>query len=183
MIDSSYYDITLKLSNIKHLFKEPEFDPFIAQSNSISGVEQIISELKPTSLQCKVRTTILLPANQLSENLEQTTIEALKCYCSARIEQTNNDLVSLRGQGIRALKRGLLFLAVCLILSTLFDGLNNIPGLVRRFLSEGCLIAGWVSLWHPIELLLYEWGPYQRQQQIYQLIQDMELKLTSQENK
>jgi hypothetical protein len=178
MTNSSYYDITLKLSNIKHLFKEPEFDPFVAQSNYISGIEKIISELKPTSLKCQVRTTILLPINQLSENLEQSTIEALKCYCSVKIEQTNNDLASLRGQGIRALQRGLLFLAVCLLLSTLFDGLYSFPGLIRRFLSEGCLIAGWVSLWHPIELLLYEWGPYRRQQQIYQLIKDMELKVT-----
>lgn len=179
MTDSSYCEITLKLSNIKHLFQEPEFDPFVAQLDSISGIEQIISQLKPTSLKCQVRTTILIPANQVSENLEQSTIEALQCYCSVRIEQTNNDLVSLRGQGIRALQRGLLFLAVCLLLSTLCDGLDRIPGLIRRFLSEGCLIAGWVSLWHPIELLLYDWGPYRRQQKIYQLIKDMELKVTS----
>jgi hypothetical protein len=178
MTDSIYYDITLKLSNIKYLFKEPEFEPFVAQSNYISGIERIISELKPTSLKHQVRTTILLPANQLSENLEQSAIEALQCYCSVKIEQTNNDLASLRGQGIRALRRGLLFLALCLLLSTLFDGLSYFPGLFRRFLSEGCLIAGWVSLWHPIELLLYEWGPYRRQQQIYQLIKDMELKVT-----
>jgi hypothetical protein len=59
--------ITLKLSNIKHLFKEPEFDPFISELDSISGIEQIISELKPTSLKCQVRTTIILPTNQLSE--------------------------------------------------------------------------------------------------------------------
>lgn len=177
MTDSSYYEITIELSNIKHLFKEPEFDPFVERSNSISGIEQIISELKPTSLKSKVRTTIFLPQNQLSDNLERSTAKALQYYCSVRIEQTTNDLASLRGQGIRALKRGLLFLALCLLLSTLFDGLNNLPGLVRRFLSEGCLIAGWVSLWHPIELLLYEWGPYRRQQQIYQLIKEMELKV------
>jgi hypothetical protein len=179
--NSSYYNITLKLSNIKHLFQEPEFDPFVSQLNSIAGIEQIISELKPTSLKGQLRTTIILPANQLSENLEKSTIEALQCYCSVRIEQTNNDLLSLRGQGIRALQRGLLFLAICLLLSTLFDGLYNLPGLIRRFLSEGFLIAGWVSLWHPIELLLYEWGPYRRQQKIYQLIKDMDLKVMSRE--
>lgn len=72
-----------------------------------------------------------------------------------------------------------MFLAVCLLLSTLFDELNSFPGLIRRFLSEGFLIAGWVSLWHPIELLLYEWGPYQRQKQIYELIKEMELKVAS----
>jgi hypothetical protein len=179
MPDSGYYDITLKLGNIKHLFQEPEFDPFLPQQNSRSGIDAIASELKPTSLNCKLRTTILLPNNQLSEHLEQATIEALQRYCSDRIEQTTNDLASLRGRGFRALQRGLLFLAVCLLLSTLFDELKSFPGLIRRFLSEGFLIAGWVSLWHPIELLLYEWGPYQRQKQIYELIKEMELKVAS----
>lgn len=180
MTDPSYYDITLKLDRIKDLFQEPEFDPFVPQVNSSSGIDQIISELKPTSLSCQVRTTILLPADKLSENLEQLTIEALQRYCTARIDRTSNDLAFLRGRGIRALQRGLLFLAVCLLLSSLFDGLEHFPGLIRRFLSEGFLIAGWVSLWHPIELLLYEWGPYLRQKQIYELIKDMELKVTAQ---
>jgi hypothetical protein len=179
MTDSGYYDITLKLDNIKHLFQEPEFDPFLPQQNSRSGIDAIASELKPTSLNCKVRTTILLPSNQLSEHLEQATTEAVQRYCSDRIDQTTNDLASLRGQGFRALKRGVLFLAVCLLLSTLFDELNSFPILIRRFLSEGFLIAGWVSLWYPIELLLYQWGPYQRQKQIYELIKGMELKVAS----
>lgn len=181
MTDSSYYDITVKLDNIRHLFQKPEFDPFIVQNSSSSGIDQIVSKLKPKSLTRKVRTTILLPAHELSENVEQLTSEALHRYCSAKIDRIANDLASLRGQGIRALQRGLVFLAVCLVVSTLFDGLENLPGLLRRFLSEGFLIAGWVSLWHPIELLLYDWGPYWRKKQIYERIEDMELKVISQD--
>jgi hypothetical protein len=179
MKDSNYYDVTLKLDRIKHLFQEPKFDPFAVRQDYSSGLEQIISKLKPKSLTCKLRTTILLSEDGLSDNIEQLTIEAVRRYCSARIEQITQDLASLRGQGIRTLRRGLLFLAVCLLLSSLFDGLEYFPGSLRRFLSEGFLIAGWVSLWHPIQLLLYEWGPYWRQRQIYQLIRDMELKVTA----
>ena len=174
-----YYDIVLKLDNIKHLFKEPDFDLFTAQTDSSSGIERIISELKPTSLTGKVRTTISLPNHQLAENLEQSIIDALQRYCNTKIEQITNDIASLRGQGIRALQRGLLFLAVCLVLSTLFDRVEHLPTLVHRFLNEGFLIAGWVSLWYPIELLLYEWGPYRRQKQIYEMIKDMEVKVTT----
>jgi hypothetical protein len=177
MTQSSYHDITLQLSNIKHLFKEPEFDPFICEDNVSSGIDQIISEIKPQSLKPKVRTTILLPANQISENLEQSVTQAVQRYCRAKIEQITSDLSLLRGRGIRALQRGLVFLAVCLLLSTLFDGLESVPGLLRRLLSEGFLIAGWVSLWYPIELLLYEWGPYWREKQIYRRIEQMELEI------
>lgn len=176
---SDRYDITLKLDKIEHLFKEPEFDLFMPHTESSSGIDRIISELKPTSLKGRVKTTISLPQHQLDKNLEQSIVNALQRYCNTKIEQISNDIASLRGQGIRALQRGLLFLAVCLVISTLFDHVEYLPTLVHRFLNEGFLIAGWVSLWYPIELLLYEWGPYRRQKQIYEMIKDMEVELTT----
>lgn len=173
----SYYDFTLKLDDIKHLFREPEFDLFRSQTDSCSGIERLVNELKPTSLTNKVRTTISLPEHQLSENLKKSVVDALQRYCNNKIEKISNDLISLRGQGIRALRRGLLFLALCLIVSTFFDRIEYLPILVHRFLNEGFLIAGWVSLWYPIELLLYEWSPLRRKKQIYEMIKDMEVKI------
>lgn len=178
-MSDSYYEFTLKLDNITHLFKEPEFDLFMPQKNSTSGIERIVSALKPTSLSDKVKTTIFLPDHQLSENIEKLIVEALRRYCNEKIEQISNDIASLRGQGIRALQRGLLFLAVCLVISTLFDNVEYLPTLVHRFLNEGFLIAGWVSLWYPIELLLYEWSPLKRQKKIYEMIKKMEVKVTT----
>ncbi len=43
--------------------------------------------------------------------------------------------------------------------------------------SEGFLIAGWVSLWYPIEVLLYEWWPYSRENRIYERIMNMDIVL------
>ncbi|WP_036478232.1 hypothetical protein [Myxosarcina sp. GI1] len=175
----SYYNFSLKLDKIEYLFKDPEFDLFRPQTESSSGIERIVNQLKPTSLTEKVRTTILLPNHQLSENLEKSVVNALQHYCNNKIENISNDITSLRGRGIRALQRGLLFLAVCLVISTLFDKIEYLPILVHRFLNEGFLIAGWVGLWYPIELLLYEWGPLKRQKQIYEMIKDMEIKITT----
>ncbi|MGF1478510.1 MAG: hypothetical protein ACFB4I_03345 [Cyanophyceae cyanobacterium] len=178
-MSDSYYDFNLKLDNIKHLFQEPEFDLFVPQTDSSSGIERIVNQLKPTSLTDKVRTTILLPDHQLSENIETSIADALQRYCNHKIEKISNDIIALRGQGVRALRRGLLFLAVCLIISTFFDRVEYLPTLVHRFLNEGFLIAGWVSLWYPIELLLYQWSPLRRQKQIYEMNKDMEVKVTT----
>lgn len=179
LMTNSYYDFTLKLDDIKHLFKDPEFNLFTPQADSSSGIERIVNQLKLTSLTDKVRTTISLPDHQKSENLEKLIIDALQRYCNHKIERISNEITSLRGQGIRALRRGLLFLAVCLIISTSFDKIEYLPTLVHKFLNEGFLIAGWVSLWYPIELLLYEWSPLRRQKQIYEMIKDMEIKVTT----
>ena len=41
--------------------------------------------------------------------------------------------------------------------------------------GEGFLIAGWVSLWHPVEILLYEWWPISRRIRIYESSMHMDI--------
>jgi hypothetical protein len=36
-----------------------------------------------------------------------------------------------------------------------------------HFLEEGLLISGWVALWRPLEIFLYEWWPVSHQQKIF----------------
>jgi len=175
MATSKVHEITLHLDDIQQLFQAPELDPFSGHDHSLSGMEQILNELKPKSLMRPVRTIILLRRTHPPEDIEQNCRLAVQKFCAAQIHQITNELAALRRQGIKALQTGLLFLAVCLLLSTLFDGLETLPKLLRRFLSEGFLIAGWVSLWHPTELLLYEWLPYRRDIKLYERIKNMEL--------
>lgn len=178
---SAYYDITLRLNDIQDLFHAPQLDPFASQVTLLSGIDQIISYLKPKSLNRKVRTTLLLSPNQISANTQSVLLQAIQNYCQARMQQINSDLVSIRWQGSKALQIGMLFLAVCLLLSTLFDGLDVLPRFLRQFLSEGFLIAGWVGLWHPIDLLLFEWWSQRRYQQLYERLKQMELIIAAQD--
>ncbi len=173
----NYYDLTLRLDDLKHLFQAPELDPFNGQPHALSGLEQVINELKPRSLNRKVRLTLQLPPNQPVPYSIPQIQAAVACYCEARSGQLANDLVSVRWQGFKALQTGLVFLAACLLLSTLFDGLTVLPEFLRRVLGEGFLIVGWVSLWHPTELLLYEWWPVWRDKQLHERLKDMEIRI------
>ena len=169
------YDIILHLDNLAQFFAVPEPDPFDPQARFATGLEQIISELKPKGLMRKVRTTIVLPADQIVPDAEARLREALTRYCLHHTRQNRQDLISLRWQGIKALQNGILFLGGCLLLSALFERADMLPDWLRRFGSEGFLIAGWVSLWHPIEILLYEWWPLSRQINIYRSIMRMDI--------
>ncbi len=169
------YDIKVHLDNLEQFFAVPEPAPFDPLTRFASGLETIVSELKPKALIRKVRTTIILPADQLLPDTEVRLREALMRYCQYHIRQTRQDLISLRWQGIKALQNGIIFLGVCLLLSTLFENADMLPVWLRRFGGEGFLIAGWVSLWHPIEILLYEWWPFSRQIHIYESIMRMDI--------
>ncbi|WP_247828979.1 hypothetical protein [Arthrobacter antioxidans] len=54
---------------------------------------------------------------------------------------------------------GLLFLALCLVLSSSVAALVVGPAWLNQFIVEGLIIVGWIALWHPIDLLLFERWP------------------------
>jgi hypothetical protein len=175
MSDSKFYEIPIHLDEIQNLFHQQDIDPLNGRYTSASGLDRLITELKSKSLHQPIRATIFLPPNQISGDLVNDLSGGVRGYCDAQIHQINQDLASTRWQGIKALQTGLLFLAACLLLSAFFSGLAVLPEFLRTFLGEGFLIAGWVSLWHPTELLLYEWWPYWRDKKLYKRIQEMEI--------
>lgn len=171
-------EIALHLDDLRYLFEKPAFDPLHGRFTELSGLEHIINELKPLSLQRPLRVMLSLPAEQFSDDSAIIGATAVRGYCDAQIGRIEKEMVALRWKGIKALQTGVLFLAACLVLSAFFGEMDGLPEFLSTFLSEGFLIAGWVSLWHPTEILLYEWWPYWRDKQIYKRIRDMELVIT-----
>lgn len=61
-------------------------------------------------------------------------------------------------------RMGRRYLATALVVLAVFATLSGLSaqifdGFLARILSEGFLIVGWVALWKPAEILLYDWLP------------------------
>jgi hypothetical protein len=76
---------------------------------------------------------------------------------------------------------GIVFLAGCLFLSAFLSGTALVPGFLGTLFSNGLEIAGWVSLWRPIEIFLYEWWPYWREKQLYTHAMNMQIVIVEEE--
>ena len=71
---------------------------------------------------------------------------------------------------------GLAFLAACSGLRELL--LISLPdNAVQRGLNEGLLIVGWVAMWRPIELLLYDWWPQLQKRRTYENLSRMQVEV------
>jgi hypothetical protein len=57
-------EITLCLDNLEQFFGVPDPDPFNPRARFATGLKTIRAELKPKALIRRVRTTIMLPADQ-----------------------------------------------------------------------------------------------------------------------
>ena len=69
---------------------------------------------------------------------------------------------------------GLAFLAACMLTSQL---LRRQEGTLPIVLREGLIIAGWVAMWRPMEIFLYEWWPLLRTGRLYEKLSRMHVEV------
>lgn len=172
---SDKFDIVIELNSIKHLFNAPEMNPFSNNELEVMGesvLTRLLRQLESQPLNRKMRLTLLLPAEQIKPDLEQEILKAINQYCYLTIKNNKGKLQLLRQFCWRSLLNGLTFLAVCLLLPNLFNGqsLSFVPEFIRSVFREGFTIIGWVGLWHPVEMVLYDWIPIVRTNSIHRFI-------------
>jgi hypothetical protein len=82
-------------------------------------------------------------------------------------EGERQNMSELFRNGRKALAIGLLTLSLCLFLAWYFTyEVTQRP--LTRLVQESFVILGWVSMWKPIEIFLYEWLPLARRRRLFQ---------------
>lgn len=171
------HDAVLHLTDIHHFFEAPPLDPFAGDSIGESGIDQLMDTMKarPRGAPKLERIALHLPAGQIASDLVPRLKAAIATYCTAQSRLSLQKIRETRIEGRRALRIGFIAWAVCLLLSTLSEQVFATYSLQGRLFGEGFLIAGWVSLWRPAELLLYDWWPFARDMRLYERIKAMDV--------
>jgi len=112
-----------------------------------------------------------IPAQRDAQHLVETAVHH---YFAYRARLKTLDLRHLLKEGRTSLLIGLAFLAACMLTSQL---LRRQGGTLPIVLREGLIIAGWVAMWRPMEIFLYEWWPLLRKGRLYQKLSRMHVEL------
>jgi hypothetical protein len=101
--------------------------------------------------------------------------KAINNYFDYRASQTRATLRGLLRQGRVSLLIGISFLTGCLLLAELLAQTSH--GSLLRLLQESLTIGGWVAMWRPIQIYLYEWWPLARQVRLYRRMSRMDVEI------
>jgi hypothetical protein len=148
--------------------------PFIDRDLDRDAEEFIVSwarELPPNhELKLVIDLTIPPPADRAAE-----TKDAVRHYFSERAEGKRREFRQLMRRGRISLIIGLLFLGVCLTLGNLLEklGVSALSGILK----ESFIIVGWVAMWRPLEIYLYDWWPLRADWHVFQRLSRMEVEL------
>lgn len=76
--------------------------------------------------------------------------------------------------GWSSLLIGFIFLSVMYLLTKIINNLASEDGFTIT-IKESFIILGWVALWRPAELLLYEWRPFKRDMNLFHKLEKCEV--------
>ncbi len=166
--ESGVWLVEIRLHELRQLFnhldpapfREKDLDP--EAESYIDGAIREIGPRRPKKL------LIHLPASLVDSSDARTLPDAVRNYFLYRARQIRRELQRLLARGLVSLVIGLAFLFACL---TLRRSLLSTPG--HGMVAEGLLIIGWVALWRPVEIFLYDWWPIRRRQRHFEAIARM----------
>ena len=97
-------------------------------------------------------------------------------YFRGRAAATRRELSQLFRTGRISLVIGLAFLAVAILLAEALAGLISKEGWAW-LVKESLIIGGWVALWRPLEIFLYDWWPIRTRARLYDRLAAMQVSL------
>lgn len=113
-----------------------------------------------------------LPALREAQHLVETAVHH---YFAYRAKLKWLEFRHLLKEGRTSLIIGLLFLGACLLTSELLR--RQEPRSLSIIARESLIIAGWVAMWRPMEIFLYEWWPLLRRGRLYQKLSRMHVEV------
>lgn len=90
---------------------------------------------------------------------------AIHNHFTYKTEQTRRALRQLLRQGRTSLAIGIVFVAICLLAADAIGNLGTHAG--YNITRESLTIVGWVAMWRPLQIFLYDWWPLRRQIRLY----------------
>lgn len=157
--------IELNLRDLEQFFNTMDPSPFHEKDLDNNVEEFIVSWAREYPLEEPVRLIVHLQnAPDLGTDAREVIARAVHHYFAYRADLSRRELRQLFRTGRISLLIGLTFLALCLSAAEALTA-QRIPG--THILAESLQIAGWVAMWHPMEVYLYGWWPLRRNGRIY----------------
>jgi len=163
--------IELNLREVGQLFNTMDPSPFHERDLDHDAEEFIVSWVREFPVNEPVVLVVHLSTIPTGQDPQPLVEEAVRNYFAYRARLTRLEFGRLMKEGRQSLAIGLMFLLACLALSNVLAGgaEGTLPSLTR----EGFTIAGWVAMWRPMQIYLYDWWPVRRRERVYEKLSRM----------
>jgi hypothetical protein len=169
--------IEVHLTELQQLFNSLDPTPFRDRDLDPKAEEFIAGWARDVDADVPLGLTIHVDGIPPTPQQVEVTQNAVRQYFAARSTTTRQQLRILFRRGRISLAIGLVFLAATVIGGDLIAGAVN-----ARFadvVRESFLIGGWVAMWRPLEVFLYDWWPIRAEARLFERLGAMTVRVMS----
>jgi hypothetical protein len=114
---------------------------------------------------------------EAASNEQISTVQsAVRDYFANRADVTRRQLRQLFSRGRTSLVIGLVCVAASILLGNVLENMlqdTRFAGVAR----ESLLIGGWVAMWRPLEVFLYDWWPIRAEARLFDRLSAMTVRV------
>ncbi len=168
--------IELRLRHVNQLFNSLDPSPFYEQDLDTDAEEFIVGWARELPRN-KPFEIVLHLTEPRTDGLTHVEAErkiggAFALYFSTRTQQEDRRLKELLRTGRISLFIGVMFLFLCFLLAHFAGFIEDDRNPLLRILRESFIIIGWVAMWRPLEIFLYEWWPIAGARRLFESLSD-----------
>jgi hypothetical protein len=172
--------IQLRLRDLAQLFNSMDPSPFHERDLDADAEEFIVGWAREHPKDRELEVEIHLSEVPSKEKYDETE-ESLQHYFRMRSDSKEREFRQLMRRGRVSLIVGLLFLVSCFFLSELVAKVGY--GTAAEVLRESLTIGGWVAMWRPLEIYLYDWWPLRDERRLLERLARVRVRLILPVNK
>jgi hypothetical protein len=169
------HQIELNLRDLNQLFNTIDPSPYPDKDLDRNAEDFILSWAQEFPIDEPIGLIIYVkkpPEGHRSGDLAQKAIHNYFTY-RARLNQLEFKRLMRRGR--TSLFVGIAFLSLCLFITEIL--LPKQTGILPDFIQQGLTIAGWVAMWRPMEIYLYDWWPLRLRGKIFTKLSKMSVEV------
>jgi len=167
--------IEVRLRDVSQLFDALDPSPFREKDLDHHVEEYIVESIR--ELPSRAPCALLIHLDQPAGLSDQGVVgDAIRVYFARRSRLLRRDLRRLLRRGLISLGIGVAFLAVFFIAAQILSRVMGESGLATLF-REGLIIVGWVAMWRPLEIFLYDWWPIVGQRRLFDRLSEIGVRI------
>jgi len=166
--------IEIRVKEALQLFDSRDPAPFRDRDLDDDFTEYIIASADEFSIRTPLAIQIYI-SQKNNDVTPDSIIEAIHSYFEYQIELKRNQFTKIMRMAQLFLFVGLVFLFICLGISKWISSLDS--EILSTTLREGIVIFGWVSMWKPLELILFDWYPIYDRIRLFRKLLKTEIKI------
>ena len=168
--------IEIHVAELKQLFNSIDPSPFPERDLDPRSEEFIVGWAEEAQRDATL--ALMVHLDQPTGLPEEASLlgDAIRGFFGRRSAASRRSLRHLFRRGRISLLIGVLFLAVTLgageMVESALEGRR-----LGQILRESVLIGGWVAMWRPLEIFLYDWWPIRAETRVYDRLSKMPVRL------